>query len=808
MASLAGVEAAVQLHINRGDDINAIDASGRTPLMLAASRGHVRICELLIQAGACISSCDRENKDALQIAKENNRSVVANYLEGRIQVEPASFVDGNFPQHFDDAIQSVEPSSWEEDEETAPPEMDYASIQVAQAIQKEISNHAPVDLDIDWSDIDIELPESESTNSFRKILDDDKLNSIRTLIEQGLRNGGVRLSQVVELAVDFESDGKGNNLYLCLIRIFSDIGIVVDDDESWWSSETTHSDQPYEGAIVNEALEYLSIQLSGRGDPGRYYYKAYSNQLLSRFDEQELGKVIEKGLDDAGSCIGNCRILLGELLKAAQLVKQGNMPVRSLIKFDQGSDDDEIDEDASESLLEEDEGALPRSQGTFIEEFNKRIAVIRNLVDGSKGEYTDRALTDAIRDLDVTWSFLRTLRSNCSHSNVAPTIWKTFADALDRVEEARSQMAIANLKLVHSTATKYSWSGMEFLDLIQEGNIGLLRAIEKFDYRRGFKFSTYAIWWIRQAITRAIADQTRLIRVPVHLVESINQVERHKNQVEHILGKSLKAQEISDALSMPLRKVEQCLAANVSILNIDDLIERETENQDEALVLEENLIDPSATPEQLAIKTSLSKVLNRILSDLPEKEAHILRLRFGLYKNVEPHTLEEVGQLLGITRERVRQIEAKALTRIRYPNRRKDIAIFANKDLSKIKTDIKLDSESGTDLNNGVADSTVSEISVVDRDTGEIGSSSLVSVESTPRCDTNSFGNRESGEQKINWLSIKAAEVGIPIKDERATGGYFWVLLQKVHDGTTRTLARKLIESDFEQIPGRGFRKL
>lgn len=227
---------------------------------------------------------------------------------------------------------------------------------------------------------------------------------------------------------------------------------------------------------------------------------------------------------------------------------------------------------------------------------------------------------------------------------------------------AREHLISANSRLVISVAKKYIGRGVPFLDLIQEGNIGLIRAAKKFDYHRGHKFSTYATWWIRQAVTRAIADQGRTIRVPVHMGDQINKLIRTSHKLTQDLGREPTVQELADALEVPLRKAEQMIKVARRPLSL------ELPTDDEADSVLGDFIEDAESPEPVELVTSgmLREQLNHILSGLPPREVRILQMRYGLVDG-ETYTLEEVGKKLGVTRERVRQIEAQALSRLRHP---------------------------------------------------------------------------------------------------------------------------------------------
>lgn len=527
---------------------------------------------------------------------------------------------------------------WAPEPQIVVPTHDDECVAQAQNAQKLISQHRRSIQDTDWSEAELDLP----AVVVRQVhFSGCGYDAFQALLVAGMHAASVSEAQL-RAVLDSDFDGEADRIEPVVRRILTDLGICVEhcglSGQYLLSARTgdEHDD------VVHAALDRLNTDLSAPSDL-QYLYMAEAQKYpkINKDTEERLGQRMDFALG-----------ILAENLAALSETVWAGMTGFSVPASAEGASAEDEEEDSGASEVTGPEGAA-------------QLADIS--VDGAFLKYV-RSLRDGAQPLARNMAIPRPEAPQLTHfltviTSADDAMCGSVRRAIRDYERARDQLIHANLRLVMHLARKYGHQGLPVEDLIQEGNIGLIKAVERYDFRRGFKFSTYATWWIKQSITRALADRVRLIRLPVHVVEKVNAVRRAGEALREVSGEEVSAHHIAARLKWSLQDVMRTIRVERDVLSFDDWTAEMGGMQDPL-----GITDTAPGPFELVSAQSLNHLIDVMLSEFPRRDREVISLRHGL-TGLDPMTLEEVGALYNVTRERIRQIEAKALKRLRHASR-------------------------------------------------------------------------------------------------------------------------------------------
>jgi RNA polymerase primary sigma factor len=567
-------------------------------------------------------------------------------------------------------------SQWEEECDSPVPENDPDYLIRAAESEANLATFEFVNPDEVWDDVETDLPEFQLFAGIRKQEFHLLRSELIAFFGSAMACGTVSFDQII--AIGNDSAKLDDEALQCILRVLEEIGVEVVYDVD---PELTGAEADYLNEEDVDAAESAAAYFGDLWAPSLDCYELCLRDigrasLLTGAQEIALSEEMDHGWTDIAAAVCSNRCAVEVVVGTAERISNGELELSSLLKHD-AERQEEAPEPESEESLDADEASSDDSEtssqtsewSAFIQRSIRIGRIVKSSAKGGLSKTQSAAIQNELSGTKFSDSFvLRLCDILAGHKDESDrACLSTISEAFKRIQSARQTFALANLRLVHSIAKKHARRGLELMDLIQEGTIGLLKAVDRFDHRRGFKFSTYGTWWIKQAITRAIADKARTIRIPVHMVENINKVQATVRRLENAQPDDVTPEQIAAQVDLPVSKVRKILTFAAPTRSLADLADDETES----------LVDSSIPASwRSRFDDDLRRTTSHVISSLSPYEREVIVKRFGL-EGTDEHTLEEVGQEFGLTRERIRQIEVKALRKLRHPARARLLAPFS-----------------------------------------------------------------------------------------------------------------------------------
>lgn len=659
LAALRGDAEHVLRYLQLGGDVGARDQQGRTLHMLAASKGHLDLCRLISEHALEIERLALQkavdSAATLDGLRSNERVGVA---ENSAQTPATDSTQNSSPEA--DEFESEFFAAWEEEVAIDAPMEDPSLRSTIQVVQEVISRHVIVDSDEDWNDLAKLLPSHAEISLVRELNHSSTHGLFEALVHRAQMEGNFNPLDLEVISREIEGDERGDVLRQLTV-LMGQIDAVPEDDDEWLPPlHLEQESEPTSDSDIGELEQFMQDLASMTNDPYFHFAKiAQSSVLLDRTGEERLGLLLDLSLKDAYRAIAESPHAVASIAGLATDFERSRVSVGQISHISSGDDERASDLlDASDVADDDPAPARPVSGLNLSDMLESARCGCFAFQENPDNQGLARDALAAVSALELTSSTVKRFDKEFRAAGCTSVLLRRAVQRLSRLE---LEMFHANVRLAVQVADSHAWSTLPRMDRIQECLIGLLKAIDRFDYARGNKFSTYAMWWLKQSVGRAIGDTARVIRLPIHVMEKVNKVSKAVRVLREGSFDDVRAEDIAKVCDLSVGDVAKLLNVAHDAVSWDQ--------QDETADLVLATPDTFQPPEEVTDGYLRRRAIDDCLSALGSREAEVIRHRFGLIDGNDK-TLEEVGQIFGVTRERIRQIESKALRLMRHPSRR------------------------------------------------------------------------------------------------------------------------------------------